>query len=66
MGLKAENVFKPGADFNADSDFWAIVAATVELPYNGEITTERELTEGKIKENDGKRIRIIILQPVNL
>lgn len=41
MVLKAENVFKPGADFNADSDLWAIVTAKVELPYNGEITTER-------------------------
>lgn len=49
-----------GADFNADTDFWAIVAAKVELPYNGEITTERELTEGNSKESDGKKEKYIL------
>ncbi|MCI5673997.1 MAG: ATP-binding protein [[Clostridium] symbiosum] len=49
-----------GADFNANSDFWAIVAAKVELPYNGEITTERELTEGNSKESDGKKEKYIL------
>lgn len=49
-----------GADFNTNSDFWAIVAAKVELPYNGEITTERELTEGNSKESDGKKEKYIL------
>ncbi|MBE7726295.1 MAG: ATP-binding protein [Enterocloster citroniae] len=49
-----------GADFNVNSDFWAIVAAKVELPYNGEITTERELTEGNSKESDGKKEKYIL------
>lgn len=49
-----------GADFNADSDFWAIVAAKVGLPYNGEITTERELIEGNSKESDGKKEKYIL------
>lgn len=49
-----------GADFNANSDFWAIVAAKVELPYMGEVTTERELQEGSSKESDGKREKYIL------
>lgn len=36
-----------GADFNENTDFWAIIAAKVGLPYMGEITTERASTEGK-------------------
>ena len=44
-----------GADFNTNSDFWAIVAAKVELPYQGEVTTERELNDGNSKESDGKK-----------
>lgn len=49
-----------GADFHADSEFWAIVAAKVELPYMGEITTERELTEGNSRESDGKKEKYIL------
>lgn len=49
-----------GADFNADSDFWAIIAAKVGLPYNGEITTERELIEGNSKESDRKKEKYIL------
>lgn len=49
-----------GADFHVNTDFWAIVAAKVELPYNGEITTERELTEGNSKESDGKKEKYIL------
>lgn len=49
-----------GADFHVNADFWAIVAAKVELPYNGEITTERELTEGNSKESDGKKEKYIL------
>ena len=39
-----------GADFNENTDFWAIIAAKVGLPYMGEITTERASTEGKSEE----------------
>lgn len=49
-----------GADFHVNTDFWAIVAAKVELPYNGEITTERELTAGNSKESDGKKEKYIL------
>lgn len=43
-----------GADFNENTDFWAIIAAKVGLPYMGEITTERASTEGKSEERDSK------------
>lgn len=49
-----------GADFHANSDFWAIVAAKVELPYMGEITTEREQKDGNSKESDGKKEKYIL------
>lgn len=49
-----------GADFNTNSDFWAIVAAKVELPYQGEVTTERELNDGNSKESDGKKEKYIL------
>lgn len=41
-----------GADFNTDSDFWAIIAAKVGLPYHGEITTGTERAHNENREND--------------
>ncbi len=49
-----------GADFNSDTDFWAIAAAKVGLPYAGEITTERELKEGNSKESDGIKEKYVL------
>ena len=49
-----------GADFNNSADFWATVAAKVELPYLGEITTEREMKEGDAKETDSKSERYVL------
>lgn len=49
-----------GADFNENTDFWAIIAAKVGLPYMGEITTERALTEGKSEERDSKSEKYIL------
>ena len=49
-----------GADFNENTDFWAIIAAKVGLPYIGEITTERALTEGKSEERDSKSEKYIL------
>lgn len=49
-----------GADFNNNADFWATVAAKVELPYLGEITTEREMKEGEAKETDSKSERYVL------
>lgn len=49
-----------GADFNANADFWSVVAAKVELPYMGEVTTERELIEGDSRESDGKKEKYIL------
>jgi len=43
-----------GADFNENTDFWATVAAKVELPYMGEITTERFSKTEEITDRDGK------------
>ena len=36
------------------------VAAKVELPYLGEITTEREMKEGEAKETDSKSERYVL------
>lgn len=49
-----------GADFDINTDFWAIAAAKVELPYMGEITTERETREGDYKESEGQKERYIL------
>lgn len=49
-----------GADFNGNTDFWATVAAKVELPYLGEITTEREMKEGSSRETDSKSERYVL------
>ncbi|WP_343083769.1 ATP-binding protein [Blautia producta] len=49
-----------GADFNNSADFWATVAAKVELPYLGEITTERDMKEGDAKETDSKSERYVL------
>lgn len=49
-----------GADFNLNANFWAAIAAKVELPYTGEITTERELREGENTESDGKKEKYIL------
>jgi len=43
-----------GADFNENTDFWATVAAKVGLPYMGEITTGKELSDGNSSEIDTK------------
>ncbi|MBS5113887.1 MAG: hypothetical protein KHZ15_14600 [Coprobacillus cateniformis] len=49
-----------GADFDINTDFWAIVAAKVGLPYLGEITTERETIEGNHRENEEQKERYIL------
>lgn len=49
-----------GADFNSDSDFWAIAAAKVGLPYTGEITTEKEIKENNSRESDSKKERYVL------
>lgn len=49
-----------GADFNENTDFWAIIAAKVGLLYMGEITTERASTEGKSEERDSKSEKYIL------
>ena len=49
-----------GADFNSNTDFWAIVAAKVGLPYKGELTTEREVNEGNSKETDSKSEKYVL------
>ena len=49
-----------GADFNSNTDFWAIVAAKVGLPYKGELTTEREVNEGNNKETDSKSEKYVL------
>ena len=49
-----------GADFNENTDFWAIIAAKAGLPYMGEITTERASTEGKSEERDSKSEKYIL------
>lgn len=49
-----------GVDFNENTDFWAIIAAKVGLPYMGEITTERASTEGKSEERDSKSEKYIL------
>lgn len=49
-----------GADFNSDSDFWAIAAAKVGLPYIGEITTEKEIKENNSRESDSKKERYVL------
>ena len=48
------------ADFNSNTDFWAIVAAKVGLPYKGELTTEREVNEGNSKETDSKSEKYVL------
>ena len=49
-----------GTDFNSNTDFWAIVAAKVGLPYKGELTTEREVNEGNSKETDSKSEKYVL------
>lgn len=49
-----------GADFSENTDFWAIIAAKVGLPYMGEITTERSATEGSSEEKDRKSEKYIL------
>ena len=50
-----------GADFNENTDFWATVAAKVELPYMGEITTERFSKTEEITDRDGKNEKYVIV-----
>lgn len=49
-----------GADFNENTDFWAIIAAKVGLPYMGEITTERDSKSEKYILSKDKIIRYYI------
>ena len=49
-----------GADFNVNTDFWAVAAAKAELPYMGEVTTERELKEEYGKETDRRKEKYIL------
>lgn len=49
-----------GADFHENVDFWATVAAKVELPYAGEITTERERRDGNDIESNSNRERYVL------
>ena len=49
-----------GADFNENTDFWATVAAKVELPYMGEITTERFSKTEEITDRDGKNEKYVL------
>lgn len=49
-----------GADFNETTDFWAVAAAKVGLPYMGEVMTERSATEGNSKESDSKREKYVL------
>lgn len=59
--IKLDNIVEiSGADFSENTDFWAIVAAKVGLPYMGEIITERSVSEGKSKESDSKNEKFIL------
>lgn len=59
--IRLDNIVEvSGADFNENTDFWAIIAAKVGLPYMGEITTERASTEGKSEERDSKSEKYIL------
>ncbi len=49
-----------GADFNENIDFWETVAAKVELPYTGEITTELANYNGNNKEIDSYNEKYIL------
>lgn len=49
-----------GADFNENVDFWETVAAKVELPYTGEITTELANYNGNNKEIDSYNEKYIL------
>lgn len=49
-----------GADFNENTDFWAVIAAKVGLPYMGEITTETSATEGNSGAKDSKSEKYIL------
>lgn len=49
-----------GADFNVNADFWAVVAAKAELPYMGEVTTERELKEEYGTETDRRKEKYVL------
>ena len=49
-----------GADFNENTDFWAIVAAKVGLPYSGEVTTERLSQDGAIASRDGVNEKYVL------
>lgn len=49
-----------GADFNEGTDFWATAAAKVGLPYAGEITTERLVYEGEVKESDSRNEKYVL------
>lgn len=49
-----------GADFNSNTDVWAIVAAKVGLPYKGELMTQRESNEGNSRETDSKSEKYVL------
>lgn len=59
--IKLDNIVEiSGADFNENTDFWAIVAAKVGLPYMGEITTERSVIDGENRERDSKNEKYVL------
>lgn len=49
-----------GADFNESSDFWAVIAAKVGLPYMGEITTETSIVDKSNGTKDSKNEKYIL------
>ena len=49
-----------GADFNNDIDFWAVVAAKVELPYAGEVITEHGLSDENYVEKDSRNEKFVL------
>ncbi len=56
-----ENIVEvSGADFHDDSDFWAIVAAKVEMPYAGEITTEKRVLGDNAETSDKEKQKYIL------
>ena len=49
-----------GADFNSNTDFWAIVCGKVGLPYKIHLTTQEEVNEGNSKETDSKSEKYVL------
>ncbi len=49
-----------GADFNSDTDFWAVVAAKVGLPYTGDITIEKQIQHDGGRETDRRNEKYVL------